>query len=33
MAVDLCFVEYATTDGDTIVLPQFLPAGRKGASR
>ena len=26
-------VVQAVTDGDTIVLPQFLPAGRKGATR
>ena len=25
--------EYATTDGDTITLPQFLPAGRKAVAR
>ena len=33
MAVDLCFVEYATTDGETITLPQFLPAGRGAVAR
>lgn len=33
MAVDLCFVEYPSTDGATVVLPQFLPAGRAGVDR
>jgi len=33
MAVDLCFVEHPTTDGSTVVLPQFLPAGRAGVAR
>ena len=29
MAVDVCFVEYDTTDGEKLTLPQFLPAGRR----
>jgi uncharacterized OB-fold protein len=33
MAVDLCFVEYPATDDSTVVLPQFLPAGRRTVAR
>jgi uncharacterized OB-fold protein len=33
MAVDLCFVEYPAVDDSTVVLPQFLPAGRERATR
>ncbi len=33
MAVDVCFVECTTTDGGTITLPQFLPAGRTATDR